>query len=378
MLSMPSISVAGLTLSFLAAAVRGHPFHPPKPCPPVRGTFTIDLFKLYSESSDWDPINCKYYAGSLFNATVAVYDPYTKESQILTSPGISHTDPYQISGVSFDAHTGSMFFTANSGIGFLSNGQDLSGPNKIIRWDVRKQEVVYIADLGPFQQEFQNLYGHGIAGFEYAAADRYGNAYVAAGYGGNGIAKVWNNGSVSALYYAEKDTDPTLGRFTYTNLASIPLHDKIIVNDHQLGTFVTFNTSASWSTPTIIKVSNMPSTYNRTGCDSLTTPTRYHGQQIMLCAVDRLGGSGAVTVFQSLDNWQSAKYLGVVYNTSPLAQQGVIVVNALQLSNSIYYVPFFVSDSGNLALELKEGNRTAFPIIDITTEVDSIVKAARY
>ena len=41
-----------------------------------------------------------------------VYDPYTKAENTLTFPGISHTDPFHISGIDFDARTGSMYFMA--------------------------------------------------------------------------------------------------------------------------------------------------------------------------------------------------------------------------------------------------------------------------
>lgn len=32
-----------------------------RPCPPVKGTFSVDVVDMYSESADWDSKHCKLY-----------------------------------------------------------------------------------------------------------------------------------------------------------------------------------------------------------------------------------------------------------------------------------------------------------------------------
>ncbi|KAK3938076.1 hypothetical protein QBC46DRAFT_266155, partial [Diplogelasinospora grovesii] len=68
-----------------------------------RGTFVVDYFQLYPENADWDEKSCLAYSGALFNATVAIYDPYKDEMiQILEFPGMSHTGTVHIGGVGWD------------------------------------------------------------------------------------------------------------------------------------------------------------------------------------------------------------------------------------------------------------------------------------
>lgn len=58
-------AVVSLALSLSAvadAATLGRHSRPKvDKCPPFNGTFSIDVFQLYSENSDFDPVHCKYY-----------------------------------------------------------------------------------------------------------------------------------------------------------------------------------------------------------------------------------------------------------------------------------------------------------------------------
>lgn len=76
-----------------------------------------------------------------FNASVLVYDPYTATYDILTFDGITDTEPYHVSGIDYDASTKSIIIQANSGNPFMTNGADLSGPNKVIRYDTVSKKV---------------------------------------------------------------------------------------------------------------------------------------------------------------------------------------------------------------------------------------------
>lgn len=241
-----------------------------------------------------------------------VYDPYTADYQILTFPGITETEPYHMAGVDYDAHSGSMFFTATSSRSFSTNGADLSGPQKVIKWDTAAMKTVFIADLASFQAEAKSTYGNDLSGFQDTAEDKYGNSYAPATFGAFSIAKITPDGTVSA-FYLSNETAANVAAFPYiaAGLVSLPSHNKLVVSNAQQGTFVTFDTTSSSPVPTSIEVSNLPSNYTSVACDGVVAPIRYN-QSIILCADDT---RDAITVFQSKDRWASAKYLGIVYNT---------------------------------------------------------------
>src|SRR5690348_13268888 len=80
----------------------------PSGCPPVEGTFSIDNYRLYPENADWDPVACKLYLSSLFNVSVMVYDPYSKQYDILTFDGLTGNEAYHLSGIDYSPSSQSM------------------------------------------------------------------------------------------------------------------------------------------------------------------------------------------------------------------------------------------------------------------------------
>lgn len=87
-------------------------------------------------------INSKFRA--LFNASVAVYDPFiNKIVEIIEFPGIAHNPEFHIGGLKVDQRTGLISIVVNAGAAFNTNGQDLSGTNYIIQWDATTKEILY-------------------------------------------------------------------------------------------------------------------------------------------------------------------------------------------------------------------------------------------
>lgn len=300
-----------------------------------------------------------------------VYDVYTTEHQILTFPGITNIRPYHIAGVDYDASSGAMFFTANSGLAFETNGADLSGPQKIIKWDTTAMETVYIADLAPIQEQYTSAFGHATAGFGDIAEDSHGNSYTPASFGGYSIAKIAPNGTVTSFFMSnETAKNATAQPYLLPSILSLPSENKLLLGDSERGTFVTFDTKSESPVPTIIQISNLPSNYTTVSCDAIIAPNRY-SQTVVLCAVDTLGGSGAITAFSSQDKWATAKYLGVVYNTDPRTK-GFLTTTAVEITNSIFLNSMPFSDSSIFDVA---GNRSIFTIIDITEQVDNLVGA---
>jgi hypothetical protein len=79
-----------------------------------------------------------------------IYDPYTTSQTIITIPGISYNPSYHISGIDYDVDTGYMYFSASGEQAFVSGGNDLSGPNKLIKYDTTHQSITFIADMAGF------------------------------------------------------------------------------------------------------------------------------------------------------------------------------------------------------------------------------------
>ncbi|KAF5965571.1 putative tri14-like protein [Fusarium bulbicola] len=203
------------------------------------------------------------------------------------------------------------------------------------------------------------------------AEDSQGNSYAPITFGGEAIAKISKEGFVSAFYLSNTTaTNATAMPNLHTSLASLPQQNKLVVTVNQQGIFVTFNTKSSSPHPTAVKIKNMPSNYTSIACDAIITPTRYPDQQIILCAEDFLGGNGAVTVFQSKDNWKSASYLGVVLNEL----KGVITAAPVEIAGQIFYLPFVANDGGSFS---SDGKRASFPFIEITEQVDKIVREGK-
>ncbi|UPX18727.1 uncharacterized protein EKO05_0009019 [Ascochyta rabiei] len=366
------ISVAlGLSAVADTAAV-GHSRRVHENCPSLNGSFSLDIYQLYPENSAFDPVGCKLYMSSIYNASVVVYDIYTTKHQVLTFPGITDTEPYHMAGVDYDASSGAMFFTATSGLGFETNGVDLSGPQKVIKWNTTTMETVYIADLAPFQEQFERTFGHATAGFQDIAEDSHGNSYAPASFGGYSIAKIAPNGTVTPFFTTnETAKNATALPYLSSGLVYLPSKSKLLISDGQRGTFVTFETKSRHPVPKLTKISNWPSNYTALNCDGIIAPDRYPGQTVVLCAEDYLGGSGAITVFSSKNDWATAKYLGVVYNSNP-STKGFLTTTAVEITNSIYLNSMPFSDGTTFDTH---GNRSSFPIIDITSQVDTIVRA---
>ena len=129
-----------------------------------------------------------------------VYDPYTTSETIITIPGISYNSSYHISGIDYDVNTGYMYFSASGVQAFVTEGNDLNGPNKLVKYDTTRQSIAHIADMANFQASVQTATGQTISGFQDMAKDEHGNSYFVASYGSS-IAKVDCKGAVTSFFH---------------------------------------------------------------------------------------------------------------------------------------------------------------------------------
>lgn len=366
---------ASLTLaSSLAAVALAAPSQPLSPrdtaCAAFNGTFTIDNYKLYPENLDWDPVHCKLYISANFNASVLIYDPYTSSYEILEFDGITNTDPYHVSGIDYDASTGSILISANSGNPFVTSGSNMTGPNKIIRYDTNTNSVAYTADLADFTAELAagNVTG---GGFQDFAEDPSGNAYVPTVFHVPGIAKITKDGSISSWYIGEPSTTSS---YIYLGIIYHEATNKLIVTAPYLSTFVSFDVGSDSPAPTNITMNGRPAdgSYPGLECDGLINPARYN-RDVLLCSEN---GLQAITLWGTTDDFTSVEYIGQVVDnsTTEIATWGSPTAT-VEIGKTIYISNEFFHDLNEFDVA---GNRSSFPFVDATAQFDAIVAAAGF
>lgn len=361
--------VSGLVVGALAApsrylTTRG------TACAPFNGTFTIDNYKLYPENLDWDPVHCKLYISANFNASVLVYDPYTSTYDILTFDGITDTDPYHVSGIDYDASTGSILISANSGNPFVTSGSDMTGANKVIRYDTETNSVAYTADLADFSAQL--LAGNQTGGgFQDFAEDPSGNAYVPAVFHVPAIAKIAKDGSVSSWYTGQPSTTSS---YIYLGIIYHEATNKLIVTAPYLSTFVSFDVGSDSPTPTNITMNDRPAdgSYPGLECDGLINPARYN-RDVLLCSEN---GLQAITLWATTDDFASVKYIGQVVDnsTTEIATWGSPTAT-VEIENTIYISNEYFHDMNEFDVA---GNRSSFSFVDATAQFDAVVTAAGF
>ena len=296
------------------------------------------------------------------NNTVVEYDSYTNTSAVVTIPIISGNPAYLVTGIDYDRKSGSVYISAGAGAPFYTNGANLTGRDKLIRYDTTLQEIVFEADMAQVQEEVERRTGQAIGGFQDMAEDCRGNSYYMATWG-NLLVKVTPLGNAS-LYYSPPPSQMNSTLAGFGGLFS--LGDNLIVSDAISKSFVTFDTTLAKATAKHVPPANLPTNYTALLCDALYAPPRYGGS-VALCSVDFYKGTGGISVYQSRDGWTTAEYMGLILNTDPSAV-GTAPTATVEIAGSIYiseaYIP---SPEGVLP------KRTSFPFIDISREVEALL-----
>ncbi|KAF2467269.1 uncharacterized protein BDR25DRAFT_376200 [Lindgomyces ingoldianus] len=320
---------------------------PRAPCADVKGTFSINQLQLYPENADFDFHSCLLYIGSLFNASVAVYDPYAKTTSIIEVPDVTHNQAYHLGGVAANPYTNLISIVVDAGAAFNTGGSDISGTNLLILWDPATKTEVYRLNL---TTTTHGTYG----GFQDVEFDSRGNVYVVGTFPSS-ILRVEGNGSVVNEWYISPLSHTITG---YSGLAAVGSRDVLIANDNANKQLVRFDMSLPKGIPIPIPVSPPK---NISGSDAIYLPPKYAGT-ILLAAVDASG----IEVLRSKDaSWTTAESLGQVSNKVSAANGGFVTA-PVQIGNSIFMVEEFFGDA-------QPGTRTQFPFVDITEEVEKLV-----
>ncbi|KAI8172549.1 Core trichothecene cluster (CTC) protein 14 [Colletotrichum sp. SAR 10_65] len=290
---------------------------------------------------------------SLFNASVAVYDPY-KDSvvDILTFDGITHNPNLHIGGVQVDQRTKLVSVVVDAAAAFNTAGQDISGDNFIIKYDPAKKQVLWNKNITAVTQ---GQYG----GFQDIEHDSRGNTYVVGSFPGT-IMKVDPQGFAVDPWFLPQQINHT--KMGFSGLAATG--DILLANNNEDRQIYRFNMKDDKGKPELV-----PRTpeVSLDSTDAIYLPPRYDGKVLLIA--ENLKG---ITVLRSKDgSWKSAEHLGTVPNNST-ASQGGIVTAPVQIGDNLFMVEEFFADppvSGSIA-----GNRTSFPLVDITSDVERLLK----
>jgi hypothetical protein len=186
----------------------------------------------------------------------------TGEEEVLTFPNISGNDNYHGSGVLFNRRD-AVYIAFDSAPAFKSGGVILNGPNRLVKYNVFTNRVVYTADVDPVLAQLKTLTGNSYSGFQDVAEDENGNAYFIGTFGG-AILKVTPDGTISTFFY----TTPVI-----VNGSSQPIWSSVfatrnvlVVWDAPIQKFLRFDTTSAdpGNTYTSFPLTNTP---GRLDCD---------------------------------------------------------------------------------------------------------------
>lgn len=216
-----------------------------------------------------------------------------------------------------------------------------------MQYDPFAKELVYSINL---TETTNSEYG----GFGDVEQDSESNVFVVGSYPSS-IVKVDKDGKTVRPWYVPDPINTTNAGFT-----GMATHgNTLLVNDAD-SKLVRFDMRAERGTP--IPIPHSPNvTWSFT--DAIFLPPRYHGR-VLLVAEDSVG----IIVLRSRDGWETAEFLGKVVNEVSNSE----AVASVQIGNSVFMVPMDVGDinSPNTVV----GNQTRFPFVDITGEVEGLLR----
>jgi len=275
---------------------------------------------------------------------------------------VSYNPLLHTGGVDYDARTGLISLIASAAPPFYTRGNDTSGPNYAYLYDPTNQKIVYTVDLNA-------AVTHGnYTGFQDAEQDPRGNMYVVGTYSAS-IVRIGPDGRDVKTWYVQEPVTTTRGGFS--GIASTG--DILLVGDKNGGNggrLVRFDSREETGDPYYVPLDRpVNSTFNTTlpTSDGVYLPPKYNDTVLLMAQQ----AAGTAVIVRKDGNWDSAEFKGWIPCATEGAANGSIVTANVQIAESIYTVQEWLDwpPEGSLA-----GNRTTFPMIDITEAVEDLVR----
>ncbi|PHH77284.1 hypothetical protein CDD82_3579 [Ophiocordyceps australis] len=373
-LSLLSASASAQAISKCSAPGKGPVGQPPvgqagsgeapgaSACQPQPGNVTLDKFQLYPENAGIDTERCLVYFSVLYNSSVAVWNPLeNKFLDDIIIQNISGQASQHASGVRRDAAHDTLSIMLNAGAAFDTSGSDISGANFLVSYNLTSQSTKYITDLTRFTD---GKYG-GFQDFEHGDD---GSTYVIGTYPGS-LYKVSPDGNdVKALWLSKKENG------SFLNITGVgKADDKTLVTPGTGDSNGLYRFDITSESCEPVQIPLTAANGNGTlgpDLDGALFPATYN-RDILLVSENTEG----TYVIRSNDQWKSAEILGLIPN--PFAADGGSSVATVQVGSTIYLVTEFFVDAANPPVPgTLAGNRTEFPLRDITEQVAKLAGKA--
>jgi hypothetical protein len=292
-------------------------------------------------------------SSQIWNASLGIYDPYTRKHQTIEFLNISHNPAFHLGAVAADRKTGHLSLIADAANAFPSEGKDISGTNWLLKYDPVSNSLLYKINL---TETSQAKYG----GFQDIEQDPEGNVFVVGTWPGT-LLKVDKEGkTVTPWYLPERIVQTEKGIGGIAALGWL-----LLAQGDASGKIWRFDLKAEKGVPYAIPVTSGNHSFGAS--DAIYLPPKYSGT-VLLVAEDTIG----ISVFRSKDaKWDSAEFLGLIPRPSWL-EAGTNVVAPVQVGDAVYMVVEQFGDEG-LNGPGTAGNRGEFPFFDITAEVGKLL-----
>ncbi|KJZ68469.1 hypothetical protein HIM_12145 [Hirsutella minnesotensis 3608] len=314
-------------------------------CTMPSGNFNITSFQLYPENADFDPKRCLVYFSVLYNATVAVYD--VKKKAIVDTISVRNIAGPVIhaSGVQYDLKNDKLAIMLNAGAAFDTQGQDISGDNNLVFYDPKSKKTDALVNLSNTAKE-------GFRAFQDMEHDEEGNVFVVGSYGPS-MLRVSAKDQKVEEWYVGTTPAPTKG---LTGVAKLN-RDTLLVTDESDHSLYRFSMSQRGQREKVELTSgNLTS-----AMDGVYLPPKYRGHCLLVS--DSVNGT---VVLRSSDEWKTAEVADVVPND--FFTVNGFTAASVQIAQRIFAVTEWFLDGGGL----KAGDRSDFPMVDITDRLDKV------
>ncbi|GKT52109.1 core trichothecene cluster (CTC) protein 14 [Colletotrichum spaethianum] len=334
-------------------------------CPPLKGDIQFDnVFQLYPAYFVWDSTRCLIYASSIFNATVAVLDPYKSELlEIIKFPGMSHSglekSDKRLPGISLDVASSVLTVIIQADEFFLTGGNDVSGDNFVIRYDLNKKSILSEVNL---TDTTRGQYG-GFLDIEPGLDD---DIFVNGAYPAS-ILRISNDNKVSPYFVSKPTTPPR----TYGFGGLARYGHLLITNDNPHHQLVKFDLGThNIATPVVIPQTTY---HNFSAGTSLRLPQKYRGNVLLQTESNVAQNITGVSVWSTADSWQTAEYHGLIDGRNDFDgfAPAISQVDVREIMGRIYSSILFYDNTVNPTMA---GNRSNFMLRDISSKVDALLK----
>ncbi|PHH92971.1 hypothetical protein CDD83_3129 [Cordyceps sp. RAO-2017] len=253
-------------------------------------------------------------------------------------------------------------FILNWGIVFDTLGKNLTGPNNLIIYDLEENRVHCQVDIS---KKFATVGRGGMQDLEF---DEDGNVFVIETYGGI-LLRVSSDCSTVEEWYKDPLLAPTAG---FTGLARV--NDIILLVDQTKKKLYRTRTGLEGKgkaeTVEITGLHPNSAAQNMSVTDGLYCPPKYAGNCCLLSDND-IG----TTVFWSDDGWFSAKIHSPIPNKFLNDQPRGSSTASVEMAGRIFVITEWFMDGAKAQRGAgKPGDRTEFPMQDITALVDERCK----